>query len=903
MSLLINGLMAPDGATATWRRKLGYYTNTPSSQRATFNTLGNPTKTRGKYVQENFSFSGVHGLSQTYRTDPLYQQKQLDPYINSPFHNGNRGGMFNSNDKTMNPIAGTNDTLNNQLSAGGNPLNWSIAGSNDISQRLLDHRLPENNPLSAEYAMNFYQDTGDTSQLFTDPQGDDRFNDTYMDGDITAQARTGDKTAQKLYLDRKTLDGDFPEDPDLHARATAKKRTPEMQERMKKLENNLSSLTKEEKEELADLRENYLSPEEITTAQAEIRRRINHRPKDTDTTGDRDRAINYELEDTNTDFFPLSNLSSSYEPSSSYESSSFSFGSDLRPALLDMSNIPENERDGVMLLFQYADEEMMNMDLTSEKWKDNIEGLENNAIGIPDMNMTPKEAQQFSSVIRKIGDRVPEQVNTFYADMFRRHRDYQLKRKYHEDSQQRREEEQENNSSIPSIQNSFGNTSSSSTIPIRSVISSQRSSVLSPTEQTIRNAEVLPIPHPIQIPGQYSNEAEQQIHRINPLNTVAAASTFTAPVYEPYDEENGVSTYDSSSHSEDIVVPEQFRAMKQKRNGEETWEGKKHRTGKSGEEISNAINRRKRRERVNEAIYQKNLRIYEERNKGRGPFSYPLPEVPLPPHRKRKSEEEFSENSSKKSRSTTSSKRKIEEELFEGKKKVKLNEFGFPDYPKVPSFHRGRNPGDRPGPFSAPSTFHPGSKPGDRPGPFSTHYEPALVTSFQIPGGNSETVFDRRTNAYIEQLDSIQIPVTSDPEVIAEERNPVGEMVPVVALEGEVRRRGPIRTTPSETAIIPQQVRVTPGPLGREQNTPFQGKTNRKRGSRVHFFNRQSGSDHSGGSKTSRNSSIYSQEMIHSIDDLRNARLRKDAERKKSANETPEEKERSGEKKRTHRKK
>jgi hypothetical protein len=76
MSLLINGLMAPDGATATWRRKLGYYTNTPSSQRATFNTLGNPTKTRGKYVQENFSFSGVHGLSQTYRTDPLYQQKQ-----------------------------------------------------------------------------------------------------------------------------------------------------------------------------------------------------------------------------------------------------------------------------------------------------------------------------------------------------------------------------------------------------------------------------------------------------------------------------------------------------------------------------------------------------------------------------------------------------------------------------------------------------------------------------------------------------------------------------------------------------------------------------------------------------------------------------------------------------------
>jgi len=211
---LVQGFTDPCGAASTWRTALGYLSITPSSKTAAYGTTGNPSYSRTRFVQENLSFAGINGLADgTYRTDPFYAKRQLYPYVNKPFFQDGRG-MFDNNDKTLNPVSGSNDTLQNRISIAGTPLNFAIAGDTDIASKVM---INPKNPLSTAFAQALLPNPNDPLQnrpfeqignesdgknppwydpktdprfqgfhpsLLGDPTGDNRHNDDEMHDDL-----------------------------------------------------------------------------------------------------------------------------------------------------------------------------------------------------------------------------------------------------------------------------------------------------------------------------------------------------------------------------------------------------------------------------------------------------------------------------------------------------------------------------------------------------------------------------------------------------------------------------------------------------------------------------------------------------------------------------------------------
>jgi len=219
---LVRGLTDPCGAAKTWREKLGFYASTPSSSIAQYQDVGNPALTSNYYTFQNYSFTGIHGLADGSYKDVGYRSAhQLQPYINRPFIPG-RHMFSNNDDDSTNPIAGSNGRIELLSSRFGPKLNANLTDTSqtqtptelagmgktpdgkmsgvDVAQRVVMGQIDPLNPLSSQYANTLAQ-YGDSSQLFSDPIGDDRFNDMMQNNALLSGAYNGNEQAQQELID------------------------------------------------------------------------------------------------------------------------------------------------------------------------------------------------------------------------------------------------------------------------------------------------------------------------------------------------------------------------------------------------------------------------------------------------------------------------------------------------------------------------------------------------------------------------------------------------------------------------------------------------------------------------------------------------------------------------------
>ena len=106
--------------------------------------------------------TGIHGLPFDQQNDDRYwQTKQILPNILRPLGTGiKNAAIINEGVYNINPIAGTNNFGGRSISlaSGLNPTNYSLVNSSDIEDRLRANAVPENDPLSAQYAVKLAPD-------------------------------------------------------------------------------------------------------------------------------------------------------------------------------------------------------------------------------------------------------------------------------------------------------------------------------------------------------------------------------------------------------------------------------------------------------------------------------------------------------------------------------------------------------------------------------------------------------------------------------------------------------------------------------------------------------------------------------------------------------------------------
>ena len=158
------GIADPSGAAATWRK--AYSRNsanlfTGASIASEFRQQGDQPSIQNKYNYKKQVITGIHGLPFDQQNDDNYwQSKQMLPNILRPLGNGIRNAMLiNEGVYNINPIGGTNEYGGGlvSLASGLNPTNYSISNTNDIQDRLRANAVPENDPLSAQFALRLPQ--------------------------------------------------------------------------------------------------------------------------------------------------------------------------------------------------------------------------------------------------------------------------------------------------------------------------------------------------------------------------------------------------------------------------------------------------------------------------------------------------------------------------------------------------------------------------------------------------------------------------------------------------------------------------------------------------------------------------------------------------------------------------
>jgi hypothetical protein len=205
---LLMGVLDPSGAAATWRsvyskRKGAIITG--QSAASEYKNQGNQPKINNAYNYKKQVITGIHGLPFDQQNDDNYwQSKQMLPNIMRPLGSGIRNAaIINEGVYNINPIAGTNNFGGGLVStaSGMNPTNYTLLDSSDLQDRLRANAVPENDPLSAQFALRLPRGQQiDTNNI----EGDAQLNTFESQSSILRNAKT------QLYNSQMIQSGEYP---------------------------------------------------------------------------------------------------------------------------------------------------------------------------------------------------------------------------------------------------------------------------------------------------------------------------------------------------------------------------------------------------------------------------------------------------------------------------------------------------------------------------------------------------------------------------------------------------------------------------------------------------------------------------------------------------------------------